>query len=184
MADFELRLSNPSTIAQQQKLELIRSRFEIAGTAPEGSVSRTWIQKNVLGLTDEEIEEVQAGRIQDKIDDTEVENAQPPGGEDDAAAGGGGDDAGGGGDDAGGGLFAADQPEGSLLTAHPAELYDEDDDGSDEGDDDLMLSLSIDDDEAPIKAQNAIFNAFGEPVKIGVLRAADHKIPTHPTSPK
>ena len=56
LADFELRLSNPSTIAQQQKLELIRSRFEIAGTAPEGTVNRAWIQKNVLGLSDEEIE--------------------------------------------------------------------------------------------------------------------------------
>ena len=38
LADFELRLSNPSSLAQQQKLELIRSRFEIAGAAPELSL--------------------------------------------------------------------------------------------------------------------------------------------------
>jgi len=75
LADFELRLSNPSTIAQQQKLELIRTRFEIAGTAPEGSVDKGWIQKNVLGLTDEEIKDILQGRIQDKINDAEVENA-------------------------------------------------------------------------------------------------------------
>ena len=58
LADFELRLSNPSSVAQQQKLELIRARFEIAGTAPEGSVDRAWVQKNVLGLTDDEINNI------------------------------------------------------------------------------------------------------------------------------
>ena len=35
LLDFELKLSNPSSIAQQQKLELIRTKFEIAGSAPE-----------------------------------------------------------------------------------------------------------------------------------------------------
>ena len=44
LLDFTLKLSNPSSIAQQQKLELIRSKFEIAGTAPEGVVSRKWIR--------------------------------------------------------------------------------------------------------------------------------------------
>ena len=38
LVDFELQLSNPSTIAQQQKLELYRSKFEIAGTVPDGLV--------------------------------------------------------------------------------------------------------------------------------------------------
>ena len=158
LADFELRLSNPSTIAQQQKLELVRSRFEIAGTAPEGAVNRAWIQKNVLGLTDEEIEEVLQGRIQDKIDDTEVEEAGTA-----EAVGGGGEGAGGA-EETGGDLFAADQPEGALLTALPAEEKDEDDEGDIE-EEDVLLSLSIDDDDAPIKAQNAIYNAFGQPIE-------------------
>ncbi|MAE82112.1 MAG: hypothetical protein CMB80_05210, partial [Flammeovirgaceae bacterium] len=48
LVDFDLKLSNPSSIAQQQKLELIRARFEIAGTAPEGMVDKKWIRKNVL----------------------------------------------------------------------------------------------------------------------------------------
>ena len=166
LADFELHLSNPSTIAQQQKLELVRARFEIAGTVPEGAVNRAWVQKNVLGLTDEEIEEVRQGRIQDKIDDTEVENAQPPGAEEGGGEDAGGGEEAGGGEDAagGGGLFAADQPEGDLLTALPAEEYEDDDEGEVE-EEDTILSLSIDDDDAPIKAQNAIFNAFGQPVK-------------------
>lgn len=59
LIDFEIRLSNPSTIAQQQKLELLRSRFEIAGTAPvvgeKPLLSERWIQRNVIGLNDQEI---------------------------------------------------------------------------------------------------------------------------------
>ena len=158
LADFELHLSNPSTIAQQQKLELIRARFEIAGAAPEGSVSRVWIQKNVLGLTDDEIDQIKSERIQEKIEDAEVENAQAPGteGGDDAAAGGGDE-----GGDEGGGLFAGDKPVGDLLTALPAEDRDEEEEDIEED----IVSLSIDDDDAPIKAQNAIMNAFGEPVQ-------------------
>ena len=50
LMDFELKLSNPSSVAQQQKLELIARKFEIAGTAPEGVVDRQWIRKNVLSL--------------------------------------------------------------------------------------------------------------------------------------
>jgi hypothetical protein len=159
LVDFELKLSNPSTIAQQQKLELIRSRFEIAGTVPEGTVNRAWIQKNVLGLTDEEIEAVQEGRIQDKINDTEVEEAgtaeAPAGGEGGAEAG--GDDA--------GGLFAGDKSEGELLTSLPNsdDEYDEYDEEHVESD--VVSTLSIDDDDAPVKAHNAIMNAFGAPMK-------------------
>jgi hypothetical protein len=158
LADFELRLSNPSTIAQQQKLELIRTRFEIAGTAPEGSVNRSWIQKNVLGLTEEEIKDVVKGRIQDKVEDAEVEAAatveEEAGGAPAGGAEAGGEE---------GGLFAADEPAGELLTALPAsgdgEEFEMDED------EDVILNLSIDDDDAPIKAQNAIMNAFGEPVQ-------------------
>lgn len=102
LADFELYLSNPSTVAQMQKLELIRTRFEIAGQAPEGSVNRKWIQKNVLGLNDYEIEEIKKGRIQDKKLDLELEavTAEPAAGD---AGGGdlGGGDLGGGDDSAG-----------------------------------------------------------------------------------
>ena len=155
LLDFDLRLSNPSTIAQQQKLELIRARFEIAGTAPEGAVNRRWLQKNVLGLTDEEINEIHSGRIQDKLDDLEIEGQQAPGTEGDE---GGGDDAAGGGDEGGGeSLFAADTKSGDLLSG--IDIAD-DDEPEDEDD-----TLSIDDDEAPIKAQNAIMNAFGQPIQ-------------------
>ena len=115
LLDFELQLSNPSSIAQQQKLELINTKFSIAGSAPEGMVSKTWIRKNVMGFTRDEIEQINMEMMQEKIKDAEIEAAEAPGG------GGGGDDAGGG-DDEGGGddLFAADYPDGGdLLDGNP-----------------------------------------------------------------
>ena len=173
LMDFDLLLSNPSSVAQQQKLELIRARFEIAGAAPEGMVDRRWIRKNVMGLTDEEIRLIEEGKLDDKVSDLELEAAQAPGGEEggDAAGGGGdlfgggdegGDDAGG--DDAGGGedLFAADYTLGDLLTALPGEPKDKKDD--EEDDDDHVNILSIDDEESPAKAQKQIRNAFNEPI--------------------
>lgn len=130
LLNFHLSLNNPSSVAQLQKLELIKTKFEIAGTAPEGAVDRQWIRKNILGLTDEEIERVKEGRKADKIEDTEVEAAKPEGGE--AAPGGaeagapaagaeaGGAEAGGaeaGGEEAGGAedLFSGDSKEGPVL---------------------------------------------------------------------
>ena len=81
LLDFVLQLSNPSTIAQQQKLELYRSRFEIAGTAAqvEGLVDKTWIRKNLFSMADDEINAILAGRIIDKQRDLEVESVQLPG---------------------------------------------------------------------------------------------------------
>ena len=60
LLDFSLKLSNPSTIAQQQKLELFRSRFEAAGSALQtpGLVDKLWVQKNIVRLTDDEIEKI------------------------------------------------------------------------------------------------------------------------------
>jgi hypothetical protein len=78
LVDFTLKLSNPSTIAQQQKLELFKSRFEAAATAlgTPGLVDRTWVQKNIMRLTDDEIKAAMKGRIKDKLLDLEVEAAQ------------------------------------------------------------------------------------------------------------
>ena len=74
LVDFTISLSNPSTIAQQQKLELFRTRFEIAGQVPDGLVDREWIRKNVFRMTDAEIESVEKGRRSDKLNDLDVES--------------------------------------------------------------------------------------------------------------
>jgi hypothetical protein len=90
LLDFTLRLSNPSTIAQQQKLELFKSRFEAAGTAltTPGLVDRRWVQKNILRLTNEEIEAIANGLTSDKVQDLEIE-ATTVGGEEVGPVGGG-----------------------------------------------------------------------------------------------
>lgn len=170
LMDFTLKLSNPSSIAQQQKLELVKSKFEIAGAAPEGLVSRKWIRKNILEMTDQEIEAVKEEKAEDKLEDAAVEAA---GKEEEAPAAGGaeasgGEEAAAGGEEGGGGLFSGDRPKGNLLTALPGSGDDEDLDS--EESDEEFITPSIDDIEAPVKISNRIdrvgkkLNMFGEPI--------------------
>lgn len=105
LLDFSLALSNPSSLAQQQKLSLIEQRFSIAGSAPEGMVSKTWIYQNIFGFNKDTIEQIHNDLIREKLEAAEVEGAGAEG------EGGGGDDAGGGGGD----LFASDKPEGQVI---------------------------------------------------------------------
>jgi hypothetical protein len=169
LIDFTLNLTNPSSTAQQQKLQLISTKFEIAGKAPEGIVDRKWIRKNIIGLTNEELESIKEGRKADKLEDAELENVKAP-----EAAGGaaGGGEAGGapaGGEEAGGeeagGLFSGEVKPGDLLTALPSKGGEEKDTLTDEEDDFDSIQLSIDDEDAPIKAQKKMMNAFGGPIK-------------------
>jgi len=78
LLDFSLKLSNPSTIAQQQKLELFRTRFEVASSALQtpGMIDRKWVQKNILRLNEEEIKSIKKGLVSDKIGDLEIEGTQ------------------------------------------------------------------------------------------------------------
>lgn len=96
LINFTLKLSNPSSVAQQQKLELFKSKFEIAALAPEGLLSKEFILKNIIELTDEEINDIQNGLIDDKEFAAKLEAAgaamgAPPGGEGGADMSGGGD---------------------------------------------------------------------------------------------
>lgn len=157
LADFNLRLTNPSSVAQQQKLQLIQSQFEIAGAAPEGVVDRAWIRRNILGLTSEEVELIKEGRVADKVEDAEVEaaaEAATAGAEAGAEAGGDEEEA--------GGLFSGDRPEGDLLIANPGTGASEED--SEEDFDDYHLNLSMDDEDAPDKMEKRL-NVFGGPIK-------------------
>lgn len=103
LQNFTLRLSNPSTVAQQQKLELWRAKFEIAGSAPEGMGSKQFVRKEIWGLSEEQIEQIDDQRLKEKKIDALIEAAGAPAGGPDAAGGDGGgmDDLFGGGDDGG-----------------------------------------------------------------------------------
>ena len=78
LLDFKLMLSNPSTIAQQQKLQLVNERFDAASKAltTAGLVDRTWVQKNILRLSDDELKSIKAGLKNDKLSDLEIESTQ------------------------------------------------------------------------------------------------------------
>ena len=172
LLDFSLKLSNPSSIAQQQKLELIRTKFEISAQAPEGFVDKEWIRKHILDLNNDEIYRIERGREKDKIRDMELEAVQLPedkinlfgdenegggdtsgGGDDSGSLFGGGDSGNSddsGGDDSGGGdlsdLFSGEIKKGNLMSEEELSQYDEL-----LGEDD---SEKDNKDENPIKASN------------------------------
>ena len=132
LIDFTLNLSNPSTIAQQQKLELFRTRFEIAGQVPEGLVDREWIRKNVFRMTDEEISAIEEGRINDKLKDLDVESVVSS-------------------NDSDAGVEVGPPPDDVVMENEekPGEESNTDDD----------VRQSITDENAPLKAQDKINNA-------------------------
>jgi len=135
LLDFSLKLSNPSTIAQQQKLELISSRFDIAGKAPEGIVDRRWVRKNIMGLSDEEIDEIKEGRKKDKGEDAELEAV--PGPEGAGGVGGGG---------AAGAITAGFEREGEIVSAGVEKT----------------AVMSIENEDLPLRAEKTIRNVFGK----------------------
>ncbi len=104
LQNFTLRLSNPSTVGQQQKLELWRAKFEIAGSAPEGMASKKFIRREIWGLNQEEIDDLDDERLAEKKIDDAIEAGEAGG--DGGGGGGGAEDlfgGGGGGAEAGGG---------------------------------------------------------------------------------
>lgn len=150
LLDFTLKLSNPSTIAQQQKLELYRSRFEIATSAAgtEGLVSRDWMRKTLFSMTDEDIQILEKQRMEDKLIDLEVEAIKLPSEETEDAGGSAPED------DAGGDEldFGEDEMEfaGDDRNTKGLGLISEDEEEFE------ISGLSISDENAPIKAQNRV----------------------------
>ena len=66
MVEFELKLTNPSSIAEQEKLELWSSKLDLASTIKEGQmVSEDWIYKNVFNMNEEEVREEKHNVIED-----------------------------------------------------------------------------------------------------------------------
>lgn len=60
LVNFELALTNPSTLYEQEKINLWKERFALAtqmSTSQPLLLSQDWIYKNVLELTEQEVEE-------------------------------------------------------------------------------------------------------------------------------
>ena len=157
LLDFQLKLSNPSTIAQQQKLELYRTRFDVAATANniDGLVSRDWVRKRIFNMTDDQILMIKDQREEDKLDDLRIESVTLPSPDDDS-------------DDnqsdsppppPAGGPPAGPAPEPDEDEGEPLDLSDGDKPGR-EGLGMLIepdfKSFSLTDETSPIKAQQAV----------------------------
>lgn len=80
LLDFELKLTNPSTIAQQQKLELYNTKFTIAQAASgvENLVDKKWIRKNIFMMSNEEIRTIEKGLLKDKELALKIESVKLP----------------------------------------------------------------------------------------------------------
>jgi hypothetical protein len=87
LTDFSLNLTNPSTIYEQEKVELWSSKMQLADTARANQMlSEDWIYKNIFNLSDREIEEQKAQVVEDtkqKFRKASIENegtdpAAPP----------------------------------------------------------------------------------------------------------
>lgn len=159
LANFTLRLSNPSTVAQQQKLELWRSKFEIAGSAPEKLVNRDFLRREILGLNDEQVDALNDGLLDDvKLDkQLEAEGGGEEGGGGDDLFGGGGGGAGGGTEETGGG--------GEEAGGKPPE-ENASDEPEEEKEPDMELLTSMDDPEDDVDFVGKVHEKDGPNVKV------------------
>lgn len=159
LQNFALRLSNPSTVAQQQKLELWRSKFEIAGSAPEGQMSKEFIRKEIWGLNDEQCKAIDEQRLKEKMVDQAIESAEPAGGGESEAGGeetDSGEEAEAGGEEGGTeDLFAGDD---SIQKDPYLQLITAGDDPEDE--EEVPVKFSLSDVEVPVKAQKQLDRAL------------------------
>ena len=66
LVDFELGLTNPSTIYEQEKIELWNNKTQLASSMlQDGLVSSEWIYKNIFGFTEEQIQKEDDGIVFD-----------------------------------------------------------------------------------------------------------------------
>jgi len=88
LVNFEISMASPSTIAEQQQLELWRMKLEVAGMAQEGVFDRGFIYRKIFKLNNKQIAAIDEGKRIDKLKDQLLDAIQnpdamaPPGGED------------------------------------------------------------------------------------------------------
>ncbi|HEU5118685.1 MAG TPA: portal protein [Isosphaeraceae bacterium] len=78
LANFNISMANPSTVAAQQRLELWRMKLEVAGMAQEGVFDRGFIYRKIFGLNDKQIAAIKDGKRIDKLEDTLLQSIETP----------------------------------------------------------------------------------------------------------
>jgi hypothetical protein len=67
LVDFELELTNPSTIYEQERLELWSTKIGLArDMKSESLVSEKWMYDNIFNFSDDEVKQLRADIIEDK----------------------------------------------------------------------------------------------------------------------
>jgi len=68
LVDFEIELTNPSKIYEQEKLELLGQRIQVFNdlTSENSVTSKDWAYKQVFGFSDDEIGEFEEQLVEDK----------------------------------------------------------------------------------------------------------------------
>lgn len=161
LLNFTLRLSNPSTVAQQQKLELWRSKFDIAVAGlGEGLTSKTFVRREILGLNEEDCDKLDEQRYQEKIVEGQIEAAKPE--EEEGGEGGGGEDLGGGEED----LFGGEESGGEGGEDTGGEELPPEENAGEPEDDELGLLTAIDDIDLDPKRMQFSSRDRKNPVKI------------------
>ena len=78
LVNFDLELTNPSTVYEQEKLELLGNKISLArDMIGDGLLSSEWVYKNIFNFTDEQKKEEQDGIIEDfkeKFRRSQIEN--------------------------------------------------------------------------------------------------------------
>lgn len=133
LLSFKVSLNNPSRLAELQQLEYLRTKFDTAGSVPEGTFSKRWVAQNILGLSDDEFlrnqrETFYDRKYQQALEGLAEEGAIEGGGEGLGDLGGGddlglGDDLGG--DDLGGEDLGGEAGDESALLATPGRVEDD-----------------------------------------------------------
>lgn len=66
LVDFELELTNPSTIFEKEKIEIWKEKVELSSNMQESKLfSKKWVYENVFGLSDKDMTELQKQLIDD-----------------------------------------------------------------------------------------------------------------------
>jgi hypothetical protein len=109
LVDFELELSNPSTIFEQEKLEIWQNKVNLASDMMESNMfSKKWLYNNIFNMSGDDVEDLQQEVIKDKKEGWRIQQITDEGSDPSLTTGGGesggsgGGDMGGGGGDAGG----------------------------------------------------------------------------------
>lgn len=78
LVNFTIDMASPSTIAEQQKLELWRMKLEVSGMAQEGTFDRGFVYRKIYGFNDKQIAAIKDGKRIDKLEDQLLDSISAP----------------------------------------------------------------------------------------------------------